>query len=149
MVEPSTILAAIVTKLSSIPTVVGMVHSSSNIYAHTPNFPSYNSLQQTLNNMGSPSILVAYESGQTGTDTIAWTHNVSIYVMPQGDVLSLLTAIINGIPTTDSMKFQDVEVLDTLDCAHELSILPPEARDFGEVTFDFWSIRLAYREKYN
>lgn len=149
MVDPASILAAIVTKLKAIPAVVTAVTSTSNIYTHTPNFPSLNSLQQTLNNMGSPSILVAYESGQTGTDTIAWVHNVSIYVMPRGDVLSLLTAIINGIPTTDSVKFQDVEVLDTLDCAHELSILPPEARDFGDVTFDFWSIRLAYREKYN
>lgn len=149
MVDPASILDAIVLKLRAIPAVVAAVSSTSNIYAHTPNFPVLNSLQQTLNNMGSPSILVAYESGQTGTDTTAWVHNVSIYVMPRGDILSLLTAIINGVPTTDTVKFQDVEVLPTLDCAHELSILPPESKDFGEVTFDFWSIRLAYREKYN
>lgn len=149
MVDPADILDAIVTKLKAIPGVVTLVTSANNIYAHTPDFPVFNSLQQTLNNMGSPSILVAYESGQTGTDAIAWTHYVSIYVMPRGDVFSLISAIINGVPTTDPYKFQDTEVLDTLDCAHELSILPPESRDFGEVTFDFWSIRLAYREKRN
>lgn len=149
MVDPSDILDAVVTKLKAIPGVVTLVTSANNIYAHTPDFPTVNSLQQALNSMGAPSILVAYESGQTGTDTIAWTHYISIYVMPRGDVFALLAAIINGIPTTDSEKFQDIEVLADLDCAHELSILPPESRDFGEVSFDFWSIRLGYREKRN
>ncbi len=149
MVDPADILSAVVDTLRSIPEVAASVQSTDNIYAHTPDFPTVNSLQQALNSMGSPSILVAYESGQTGTDSVAWTHYLSIYVMPQGDVFALLTAIINGVPLADSVKFQDVEVHPDLDCAHELSILPPESRDFGEVSFDFWSIRLGYREKRN
>lgn len=150
MVEPSTILDAVVDLLADIPGVVSLMDGdANNIYAYTPAFPDSASLEVALSDMQVPSILVAYEGGQTGTDTIAWTHTVSIFAMPNGTVLSLLSAIVNGIPTGKPYKFQDLEILDTLDCAHELSILPPQARDFGEVTFDLWSVRLSYREKHN
>lgn len=150
MVEPSTILDAVVDLLADIPGVLTLMDSdSSNIYSYTPAFPGAASLETALSDMQVPSILVAYEGGQTGTDTIAWTHTLSIFAMPNGEVLSLLAAIVDGIPTGQSYKFQDLEILSTLDCAHELSILPPQARDFGEVTFDLWSIRLSYREKHN
>lgn len=150
MVEPSTILAAVVDLLADIPGVLSLVDGdANNIYAHTPAFPDSASLEVALSAMQVPSILVAYEGGQTGVDTIAWTHTVSIFVVPNGAVLSLLSAIVDGIPTGQAYKFQDLEILSTLDCAHELSILPPQARDFGEVTFDLWSVRLSYREKRN
>lgn len=150
MVEPSTILAAVVDLLADIPAVLLAVDSTSaNIYPHTPSFPGSASLETALAEMQVPSILVAYEGGQTGVDTVAWTHTISIYVMPNGEVLALLANILNGIPTGKSMKFQDIEILDTLDCAHELSILPPQPRDFGDVNFEQWAVRLSYREKRN
>lgn len=150
MVEPSTILDAVVDLLGDIPEVLTLMDGdASNIYSYTPAFPDAASLEMALGDMQVPSILVAYEGGQTGTDTVAWVHTISIFIMPDGASLALLAAIINGVPSGHTQKFQDIEVLPTLDGAHELSILPPQARDFGEVTFDLWSIRLSYREKYN
>lgn len=150
MVEPSTILYAAASLLADIPEVLALMGAEpTNIYSYTPAFPDSASLEVALSEMQVPSMLLAYEGGQTGTDTIAWTHTISIFLMPNGEVLELVAAILNGIPSGQPYKFQDLEILSTLDCAHELSILPPQARDFGEVTFDLWSIRLSYREKYN
>lgn len=150
MVNPNDIVDAVVTKLRSVSAVVALVGGDSNaIYSYEPSFPAAASLEQALNEMPAPSVLVCHRGFSTGVETISRTHQVSIFIVPDGSPWDLLVAILDGVPTGDNETFKDLEVLGSLDPPHEYSALDPTQQDFAEVTFDLYSIQLSYREKRN
>ena len=150
MVNPNDIVDAVVTKIRAISAVVALVGGDANaIYAYEPSFPSAASLEQALNEMPSPSVLVCHRGFSTGAETVSRTHQVSIFIVPDGSPWDLLVAILDGIPSGDSEAFKDLEILSTLDPPQEYSALDPTQQDFAEVTFDLYSIQLSYREKRN
>ena len=150
MVNPNDVTSAVATKIRAIATVVALVGGdSSAIYAYEPSFPDAASLEQALNEMVAPSVLVCHRGFSTGVEAVSRTHQISIFVVPSGSPWDLIIAIAEGIPTGDVERFADLEVMAELDPPHEYSALDPTQQDFAEVTFDLYSIQLSYREKRN
>lgn len=149
MVNPESIVDAIVAKIRNIAGVITLVGDSSAVYAYKPLFPEAASLAEALNDMPTPSVLVCYRGFSTGIDAVSRVHNVSVFVVPDGSPWSLLFAILSGVPVGSAEKFADLEVMSELDPPHEYSVLDPTQEDFAGVTFDLYSLQLAYREKRN
>jgi hypothetical protein len=108
MVDPATLISALVTKLRLIPGVVTeMDGDATAVAAYEDTFPSATSLQNAIATMPSPGILVVWNgSGPAASGRgERWTHRFSLILRARNKYTTLYSAIMNGVPTGGTLKF--------------------------------------------
>ncbi len=114
MTSPTTGLNAIVTALKAIPALVALMDSADKITAYADGLQE---LGAAVNTMDDRSVLVAYEHTERGnTGRGPYDHYYSIFVRPGASTFTaFFTAIMNGEPAADGVKFQFYEVNEAFD----------------------------------
>ena len=156
MINPGTLVGAIVAKLRAIPDLVTeMGGDAMRIRPYHYRYPKEASLARALHDAGSPSILVVYRGTDPGrlNGGEVWKHRFSLF-MRSGEVVDsdpatagyyrLLELITKGVPTGGDGQPMLYTVIDSLcypmDLPRTAAASDIEGVDFFEVQFSLTEI---------
>ena len=93
MLQPSLVLAAVVSAFRSIPTLVDQMGGDpTNIIGHTFLYGTEDSLSRSILQQQSPSIIIAYLDLLEGNfdESTAWKHRLECYIRPKNNAMGAL-----------------------------------------------------------
>jgi len=152
MTDPKEIADNLVALLQQIPELVASMNGDSSVIAAYPDvYPDHN-LQQAIQQMPAPGILVVWQGTSVGTLVgNVWKHHFSIFFRvgeaAEDDAPStarnypaLMALLINGIPTGSTLPMiaQDVhDGVDPMDPPTTVRQVAPEGLDYFEMNLTF------------
>lgn len=147
MQKPSDVVAALVTKLRSIPELVAELSGEdSRIYAYEDVYPTSGTLIEAIYAAPSPSVMVAY-SGWALQGTGPIQHAVSVYVRPapDGSYIDLTRLMVYGVPAGQPLPMINCEINDNLD---PMELSGGCTRQTDEAGFEYWLLTATFNEKW-
>jgi hypothetical protein len=154
MVNPNTLIDAIVTAWKSSADVVAILGSASKI---TPYYFDMGlssgtgvNLEQQIQNQTPGTIMVCWVGTRTGqfakTDTIR--HDMAAYLKPGGKIADLFIALREGVCTSSGMKFKLTQVDPSVRTPEEMSCKPLSrfvSQNYG--IYDFAELNFTLTER--
>lgn len=142
MITPSTITAAMITKLRLIPTLVTAMGTSARIFTHD----EQGSLAESIRNLKAKELLVAWQQSvpaEMGPLTI-WEHQISVFFRVYGDPSTAISAILTGIPTGSQQPFHRLTLTAGLLPSTTPTIFRRQLPISGDAFVDYIEIQFSY-----
>lgn len=140
MINPETLLAALLATLQDIPELVTAIGGPANISAYVHNYPSVQNRLLAIQDMEPPQILLAWTGTTIENRSRGLSHRFCAYLKPTGSVAAVFMALRSGVVTTGGKKFYLTRVDNSCDfpdvqgCAERIEFLDEHsAIDFHEV----------------
>lgn len=154
MIDPSTLIDALVALLRDIPALVAEMNGDANrVYAYHDRYPKHASLAYAIHQMPAPSIMVAWTGTQPGSfgGNEVWRHQFTLYLRARESVdgdpptgyARLFRLLTKGVPagTRQPMQYATVDPgcfpMDTPSIERQTDA---EGLDFFQVAMSFTEI---------
>jgi hypothetical protein len=153
MIDPSTLIDALVTLLRDIPDLVAeMGDDSERIYAYHDQYPKRSSLALAIHQMPAPSVMVAWQGSGPGSfgGSDVWKHQVTLFLRAretfEGDpptaYYRLFRLITKGVPAGAGVPMLNVTVHPS---CHPMD-LPSIQRQTDAEGLDYFEVQMSFVE---
>jgi len=127
MIDPADGLAALLTKLKDIPSLVALIGSADNISSYVSSYPITVNRLLAIQAMKPPAILVACLGTLVTNRSRGIAHQYAAYLKPNGSPFSVFRELRDGIVTASGQKLKITPVMVECD--------PPDIQGCFERTF--------------
>jgi hypothetical protein len=153
MIDPSTLIDALITLLRDIPDLVTeMGDDSERIYAYHDQYPKRSSLALAIHQMPAPSVMVAWQGSGPGSfgGSDVWKHQVTLYLRAretfEGDpptaYYRLFRLITKGVPESTGLPLLNSTVHPS---CHPMD-LPSIQRQTDAEGLDYFEVQMSFTE---
>jgi hypothetical protein len=153
MIDPSTLIDALIALLRDIPDLVAeMGDDSERIYAYHDQYPKRSSLALAIHQMPAPSVMVAWQGSGPGSfgGSDVWKHQVSLFLRagetsmgePPTAYYRLFRLITKGVPETTGLPLLNSTVHPS---CHPMD-LPSIQRATDAEGLDYFEVSMSFTE---
>lgn len=147
MIDPDVLLGNLLTVVRDNPTLVTLLgNSSSNVTSYSPTYPTKVDLASAIHKINPPGILIAWTSTQIGDRSQKLEHLYSAFLVPNGKVAPVFTALREGVITTGGQKFKRTAVMAHTDFPDVRGCFPRQIA-IGEAIFEIWEVPIRITER--